>query len=268
MAEVELFSTNEGKLAYHTFGNGPKFIITFHGFGQDGEIFKELISSAFKEYTVFSFDLFFHGQSQWKNGDIPLQKNQWKTIIESFLKQQKIDSFEILAFSLGAKFGLLTLEQFAPKINKITLLAPDGIGTSFWYNLATYPIFFQRIFKSLILKPGRFGKIIQVLYKMRLADKGLLKFASNQMKTEEQRKRVYNSWVIFKPIKPDLRLITALIKKHRIPSQFFLGEFDRVIKAKRIKMFEEKLDHSLIHILNCGHNQLIRNVKAFLAQNP
>src|SRR6185369_8313514 len=97
-------------------------------------------------------------------------------------------------FSVGAKFVLATVELFPERINKIVLLAPDGIKNNFWYSLATGTSLMRSLFRSLILKPKRLQTLIKLLKFFHFENKNLLRFAEFQLGTEERRQRVYNSW--------------------------------------------------------------------------
>jgi pimeloyl-ACP methyl ester carboxylesterase len=130
-------------LHFTILGNGPEHLLMFHGFGQDNNSFDSLSKLLSPLYTVYVFDLYFHGQSVWGDDEKALEKKRWKEIIQHFLLENKIENFCVAGYSLGGKFALATLEAFPEKTRAIILLAPDGIKTSFWYSIATYPLFFR-----------------------------------------------------------------------------------------------------------------------------
>src|SRR5690242_12625904 len=94
---------NSSTLFYERKGNGRKTLLLFHGFGQDHATFNPLMEQLKDEYTFYSFDLYFHGKSNWTNGEVPLEKHEWKNIINAFLKENSIEEFALLGFSLGGK---------------------------------------------------------------------------------------------------------------------------------------------------------------------
>ncbi|MBA4055299.1 MAG: alpha/beta hydrolase, partial [Marivirga sp.] len=146
----------KSSLHYINTGSGSKILLVFHGFGQDHKVFRELTESLSGIYTIYLFDLYFHGKSEWGYDELPLEKEHWKDTIQQFLNENEIEKFCLAGFSLGGKFVLSTLESFPSKTEEVFLLAPDGIKTSSWYSLATYPIIFRKIFKSMIRHHGRF----------------------------------------------------------------------------------------------------------------
>lgn len=244
------------KLSYTKTGTGKKIFLLFHGFGQDHRAFQSWGEVLKDEYTLYAFDLFFHGQSTWGSREA-VEKKDWKEIIALFLSQENIAEFEVVGFSLGGKFALATLEAFPNQTKKIILLAPDGIKTSLWYSLATYPIAIRALFKSMILHPNRLYRITKILSRLRLVDKGLLRFAESQMDMEEKRKRVYFSWVYFRHLKFDLDLLAGLLNNKQIPLTLIVGKHDKVIQAKNMDEFVQKIKSKRFEIIDAGHNDLI-----------
>ncbi len=136
---TQIFSYKGAELNYGLYPGGPGILLAFHGFGQSQHYFSSLATSLEKNYTVYSFDLFYHGRSHWPDSEQPLSKEFWKEMITAFLQEQQIDRFSLVGFSLGGKFVLATLEALPERTDEILFIAPDGIRTSFWYSLATYP---------------------------------------------------------------------------------------------------------------------------------
>jgi pimeloyl-ACP methyl ester carboxylesterase len=256
---IEYFNS---KLFYVKIGVDKKNLILFHGFGQDHRAFQSWVEVLKNDYTLYAFDLFFHGQSTWGNHEV-LEKKDWKEIIALFLSQENIAEFEVVGFSLGGKFALGLLEAFPDRVKKITLLAPDGIKTSFWYSLATYPIAMRALFKSMILHPNRLYRVTKILRSLGLVDKGLLRFAESQMDTEEKRRRVYFSWVYFRHLKFDLDQIVSLLNEKHIPLALLIGQHDKVIQPKNMEGFVQKIEMKEFEVIEAGHNDLISKTKNF-----
>ncbi|HCM75068.1 MAG TPA: alpha/beta hydrolase [Cytophagales bacterium] len=253
-----LFEHQNIVLGYLKAGSGPTPLLSFHGFGQNHQAFDSLVDELGTQFTLYSFDLFFHGKSEWPNGETPISKAEWKALLERFLKENQIDRFSLMGFSLGGKFALASLEAFASKIIAIYLMAPDGIKTNFWYSLATYPVAFRSLFKSMITKPGRFLSIVHFAGALRLIDKGVMRFAQSQMDSEEKRKRVYYSWVVFRRFKFDMHHIADIINSHQIELHIIIGRFDKIITAKNMNHLLRHVQGHQLKILETGHNGLIQ----------
>ena len=259
-----LVNYKNSTLAYRKSGHGEKVLLLFHGFGQNKQIFDDLAHALDEQYTLYAIDLFFHGNSQWSEGEVALEKKEWLEIMTRFLAENKIERFSVLGFSLGGKFALGTLELFPTRIDQLFLLAPDGIKTNFWYSLATYPLLLRNFFKSMILKPGRLHSLTSILYTLKIVDNGLLRFARSQMDSREKRERVYYSWVVFRHLKFDMKEIASLLLKHSVRLTLIVGKHDKIITTENMqRLLRHVKDHQLI-VLDTGHNGVIEGSIAIL----
>jgi pimeloyl-ACP methyl ester carboxylesterase len=263
LLQENFINYEDSRLHYAKAGSGATPLLLFHGFGQNHQVFERWVPALGKEYSLYAFDLYFHGKSTWP-GRVALEKNDWKEIIQLFLKQEKIERFAVLGFSLGGKFAMTTAEAFPEKIIKLYLLAPDGIKTSIWYSLATYPIAVRYLFRSMILKPGRLHALAKVFRSLGIVDKGILRFAESQMDTEEKRRRVYYSWVYFRHLKFNLRQLANLLNTHQIPVIMIAGKYDKVIEAKNMNLLLRYVNNHRFEIIEAGHNDLIKNAIKFI----
>jgi pimeloyl-ACP methyl ester carboxylesterase len=264
MIQESFIHYNKNVLHYVKAGNGKHPLLVFHGFGQDHTLYVPLLKSLSKKYTLYIVDLFFHGKSEWNEDEQPLKKSTWNNILQVLFQEQHITSFSILAYSLGGKFALATIEAYHQQIKEVFLLAPDGIKTSFWYSLATYPRIFRNFFKSMILHHERFLMIAHKLNQFNLADKGLIRFADFQMNSEAKRKRVYYSWVVFRHLTFDLKKIAGLINQHHIELTLVVGKYDKVIRAENMHRLLKHVHHYRLEILESGHTGLIHESLGFL----
>jgi pimeloyl-ACP methyl ester carboxylesterase len=254
---------NGSRLFYVREGHGPENLLFFHGFGQDHAVFLSLAKALSSQYTSYIFDLYFHGESTWQRNEQPLEKEDWKKIMAHFLEENHLERFSLAGFSLGSKLALATLEAFPEKTTELFLLAPDGIKTNFWYSLATYPYLFRRLFKSTIVHPQRFLSLAKVFQALGLLDKSLLRFAGSQMNTEEKRKRVYLTWIVFRHLKFDLEKLASTINHFRIHTTIVTGKFDKVIRSKNMNPLIKHLHHPQVIVAETGHNRLLMHSIVF-----
>jgi len=254
---MQLLQLEHAKLYFTKTGTGDRSLIAFHGFGQSGHVFNELAVSLSDSYTVYLIDIFFHGNSEWEVGEQPLEKEFWNLLMKKFLDAQSITTFSLLGFSMGGKFVLSTLEEFPDRVNEIFLLAPDGVKTSMWYSLATYPLTLRNLFKSMIEKPQRFNAIATFVVRTGLIEKGIFRFVESQMNTPEKRKRVYFSWVVFRKLSFNMNTIAKLINQHNIRLVMILGKFDKIISAKNMHSLLRNVKNYQLEIPHTGHNGVI-----------
>ena len=260
----------EGKsrLYYQVYGAGEHVVLAFHGYGQDHAHFYSIAGVLQPNVKLVAFDLFFHGRSVLHKKDTPLQKEFLARLLRKFLEHHQINRFSLMAFSMGGKFALAILEYFPDAIHRILLVAPDGISTSFWYSVASYPGWLQGLFKRTVVRPARFFQFINWLDKKRLVDSGLVKFAAWQMNSTQKRLRVYKSWVGFRSLTFDIRKIVQILNSRQIRLTLILGEYDQVISGKRLQIFARSLQNGEVVVLKTGHTFLLHDVTNYLRRHP
>ena len=252
------------KLHYRIIGHGPKVMLAFHGYGQTSAYYQTMERALGSDYTIYAFDLFFHGHSNLHKTNLPLTKPFLRDFITHFLEKYGIESFSLMGFSMGGKFALTLVETMPQRIDELFLIAPDGIKTSFWYNIATYPGWLQQLFKHTVLKPALFFKLLRTLDKYNMVHRSLVRFAQYQMDSTSKRLRVYRSWIGFRDLSFDIRQIVNLLNKHKVSVTMFLGEFDEIIPQKRVGIFIKALDKGELIILKAGHSNLLSDVADLL----
>jgi pimeloyl-ACP methyl ester carboxylesterase len=253
------------ELFFVKLGSGKKTLLLFHGFGQDHAVFLALANQLSSQYTCYIFDLYFHGQSRWHADETPLEKNEWKSLVTNFLTTNNIAVFSLLGYSLGAKFAFATLEALPDRTRELILIAPDAVKTSTWYSLATYPLVLRKLFKSMINHHSWFLGIARTLRRLGALDKGVIRFAEQQMNTEEKRKRVYYSWVVFRHLQFDMKKIASLINRFSISLTVFTGKHDRVIRTENMRALLDHVSSARSEVIEAGHNNLINNEALFNA---
>lgn len=264
MVQESFIHYRKNILHYIKAGNGKEPLLVFHGFGQDHTLYVPLLKSLGPRYTLYIIDLFFHGKSEWNEGERPISKRDWSNIISALLDDQKIQSFSIFAYSLGGKFALATLEAFASRIINMYLVAPDGIKTSVWYTVATCSSIMRKLFRSMIFKHDRFLKLAATLNESKLVDKSLLRFADYQMNSEAKRRRVYYSWIVFRHLTFDLKCMAALINGNKIGLTIIVGRYDKVIEAKHMNRLLRHVTDYRFEVLEAGHTALVAESLRFV----
>jgi pimeloyl-ACP methyl ester carboxylesterase len=266
--KIDHIKFGKNTLHYSIAGKGKIPLLAFHGFGQSKDVYLPFSKLLDDKYTVYAFDIFSHGESEWKDRNQALEKQDWEEILKILLQKHDIIEFAVVGYSMGGKFALASLELFPKKIKEFILIAPDGIKTSFWYSLATYPNSFRRFFRAMIVKPHYFYQILTFTKRLGLVDKSLLKFANTQMNTREKRRRVYMTWVVFRHLKYDLKLIAFIINQNKIPMMMFTGKYDKIITADNMMDLLKHVKEYEHVILEAGHNTLIADTAKHLAKAP
>lgn len=243
-------------LFYQKTGTGNKVVIWFHGFGQQHQVFDKILNSLQGDYTHYSFDLFFHGNSRWVS-DSPIARKDLHELFQQFLTEHNIISFSVVAFSIGCRFAFALTERFPDRIQNLVLLAPDGIQFRFWYWLATYPAFSRKIFQRIVTRPTFWHRLLSFLEITHLIDKKLLRFAQRQMDGQQKREQVYNTWVNFRHLETNARALSRLAIANRFSLTLIAGSRDRLVPASLVEKLKRSIPTAQLHVFDTNHNDLI-----------
>lgn len=251
-------STSNAKFNCNVLGNGAKSLIAFHGFGQDGNVFISMAQTQFS-YTVYSFDLPFHGTTEIRNENAHLSVEEIQEMMRILLVKTGIEHFSIIAFSIGAKFAFPIIEVFATKIENIWLLAPDGIKISFWYSFATKNKITRSIFQYLMNSPQILIHTHKLLKSMKLIDPNMEKLVLNSINTSQNRARIYNTWNYLKNLNWNGDPLSKVLERNSLQMNIVLGESDTIISKRKIERVIENVKNIKLILLQCGHFNLIRH---------
>ena len=262
---MKVLKTTFGNLAYKKHGSGSNIYLMFHGFGQNMKAYDPFLNLMKEDDTFIIFDIFYHGQSSWRSVNQKLTKNIWKSIVIQLMEEENFDTFHLIGYSMGGKFSLVTYELFPTQVKSLLLMAPDGIKTGFWYNMATFPGVLNRIFKHVVLHPNRFFKTMSFLNSLGVLESSIVKFVKSQMKTRTKRAQVYFTWNVFKPLQPNLGEIIKSIRSNQTPITLITGKFDKMVTSKNLEKFSSKIPNINLIELECGHNDLIEETVKHLS---
>lgn len=250
-------------LAYRVLGNGPATILAFHGFGQDGGVFESWQQNVETRFTIYAFDLFYHGKSSPIDGEL-LTKTVWQSLITAFLEAQQINFFSLVGFSLGGRFALVTAEQFISQIQQLVLIAPDGITHTLWYQLATSTPMGRQLFRFVLRHLSALNQLGHALINVGLLHRTVMRFAEVSLATPEQRRLVDQSWTAFRLIKADINYLASLLTHSTVRIRFFTGYFDQIVPGHYIYPLTRQLHSYELTVLKAGHNRLIEQVGPLL----
>ena len=249
-------------ISYYVWGTGPKPVICFHGYGEDGLSFEFLGKYAGDRFTFYAIELPFHGKTEWKEGliispatlleictEIPELKNN--------SAEKPANKLSLMGFSLGGRVCLSLYEMMPEKVERIVLLAPDGLKVNFWYWLATQTWLGNRFFSFTMKHPGWFFGFLKLLNKLKLVNASIFKFVNYYIGDKEVRRLLYARWTCLRKLTPHLSLIKKQIKENDTAVRLLYGKHDRIILSSVGQQFckdiEEQCQLTEIH---SGHQVL------------
>lgn len=229
-----------------------------HGYGESKETFGVLEKDLPAEYTVIAIDLPFHGKTVWYEG-LQFSTDDLLAITEALhTKHCSANArLTLLGYSMGGRVALQLLQLIPQKIEKLVLLAPDGLKVNIWYWLATQTYIGNRLFAYTMKHPAWFFSLLQAGNRLKLINQSVLKFTRYYIHDTRVRRQLYERWTGMRAIKPDLALIKKLIHRHRLPVRLLYGRYDRIIRHERGEKFRKGIESfCTLHIIQTGHQVL------------
>ena len=248
-------------LSYIRFGSGPKTAFCFHGYGEDAASFSFFERYAGTEYSFFAIDLPFHGSTSWNEG-YTCSVNDLQQIIERILNENNRQvagnrQLSLLGFSLGGRMALALYQMMPSQIERLVLLAPDGLKVNFWYWLSAQTWIGNKLFAFTMKHPQWFFGFLKMLNALKLVNASIFKFVNYYIGDKEVRMLLYARWTTLRKLKPELKKIKSLVKINKTDVRLVYGKHDRIILASVGEKFRKGIeDHCTISVIHSGHQVL------------
>lgn len=237
------------------FGRGPAIALCFHGYGEKAESFVFLENYLSDKFTFYSINLPFHGDTEWREG-LDFTETDLVNVINRLIGEQTRE-ITLLGFSLGGRIALTIYQLMPVRIEKMVLMAPDGMKLNFWYWLATQNYPGNRLFAWTMKHPGWFFGILKVLNVFRLVNSSIFKFVRHYISDPVIRDLLYKRWTTLRKLKPDIPAIKNLVKKYKTKIRLIYGQHDRIILSSRAKKFQTGIEEwCTLDIIHSGHQVL------------
>jgi pimeloyl-ACP methyl ester carboxylesterase len=251
------------RINYLRFGTGPKPAFCFHGYGEEATSFSFLEKYVGDQYTFFAIDLPFHGHTEWNDG-LVFTIDDLSEIIRLLLSQAmtgqrptNYNHLSLIGFSLGGRVALSLYEKMPSQIEKLILLAPDGLKVNFWYWLSTQTWIGNKLFVSTMKHPGWFFFLLKILNKLKLVNASVFKFVNYYIGDQQARNVLYQRWTVLRKIKPNLKKTKSLIAKNSTKVRLIYGKHDRIILPVRGEKFIKGIEmHCTLSVIHSGHQVL------------
>jgi pimeloyl-ACP methyl ester carboxylesterase len=245
--------------------------LAFHGAGQTGtSCFQPFAGYLGEYYTVYAFDLFFHGRSKGLNGgvefsdDAVLTKVLWENFIQDFLTTQHITRFDVAGFSLGGRYALATAEAFPEKIDRLILIAPDGVVEHPLYTLATRFAPARLMFRQLVRNPQPLFMVADLARRLRIIPKNLMYFVRYMLDTPEERQRLYRTWMGLRYLSFSIKSLYKNLLANEVDVWLFAGKYDTVFPPGRLGVLSDRMPPERFVILGCSHTHLVEKAAGYL----
>lgn len=262
-----------GTVHYHEYGMGVKPMLAFHGYGMTGKQFHVLQQSVLQKYHVYGFDHFFHGESKlsgWTEKQIlaGMPKAMVRSYIEEWFKVHGKQRISLMAYSIGANFVLVLLEDYAELIDEVILMAPDGLAGYIGFRVLQHHWAGRSLFKSITKSKWLAPSVLNALKKLKVIDSDLHTIAYNEIDTPKKREDVFYTLNLIRYLQPDIQKVAAQINKHHIKCLFIFGRDDLLFPKKAALPVIELIENAEVHEVPMGHWLVTAALDTYLVNLP
>jgi hypothetical protein len=143
------------------------------------------------------------------------------------------------------------------QIERLVLLAPDGLKVNFWYWLSTQTWAGNRVFSFTMKHPEWFFGFLKLLNKLKLVNASIFKFVNYYIGDKEVRRLLYARWTTLRKIKPNLKQIKSSIRGNKTKIRLIYGKHDRIILSSVGEKFKKGIEETCtIAVIHSGHQVL------------
>lgn len=250
--ESRYISIGSGQIHYLEWMGGDKLLLAFHGYGNRAELFAPFRDYLHKEYTILSIDLPHHGITKW-DGTLLLRKRDLRMLVEALMKKYGAQKVTLMGYSMGGRVSMTIVECMPERIEKIALIATDGLAVNKLYYFCTRTAVGRRMFRDVLKRPERYHRWIKWLKKMNLVDPTRYRFVMQHLQSEDSRRLLLDIWMSMSDLIPAEAAVKRLVKRFRIPIFIFMGAYDRIMPPVLAEQFKKGLDTVQVFTLERGH---------------
>jgi pimeloyl-ACP methyl ester carboxylesterase len=268
------YPLRNSRIHYRHWGRGPRLVFAFHGYGESAAAFTFLGEAIGDDFTLVAIDLPFHGQTEWNDGLFFDPRDLLFILqgIEAVLSAPRevtadpvsppapyLPGWWLLGYSMGGRIALQLLQDSPQLVDKLVLLAPDGLKLNPWYWLATQTRPGNILFRATMRRPGWFFLLLRLGNWLQIVNPSVYKFTVQYINDDRVRQELYTRWTTMRGFRPRLAVIAAIIRERQLPVRLVYGSYDRIIRWESGEKFRKRGIAAACHLtlLSTGH-QLLR----------
>ena len=246
--------TEQSAIHYYRFGTGARWLFCFHGYGEEGTSFAFLEKELGARFTIISIEMPFHGKTNWK-GPLLFEPESLINIIHQ-IKPPHISMY-LLGYSMGGRVVMQLMQLIPSEIGKIILIAPDGLPKNLWQKISTQTWLGNKLFLYCMRHPGLIVGTMDLLGKMNLFNRSIIKFVHYYLDDAASRNLLYKCWSTMRHFRSDKVKLANICRETQIPISMLFGKYDRVIIDKHGKSFAAMApDLIRLQTIEAGHQLL------------
>jgi pimeloyl-ACP methyl ester carboxylesterase len=247
----QYLETAPGSLHYYQAGVGPRLLLAFHGYGGTGAIFQPFVPPVGDQFTMLAPDLPYHGKTHWSKPSV--SKDDIMTVVRALMMKHDVEKVSLLGYSMGARVCLAIMEEMPDAVDRVVLMAADGLIVEPFYHFVSRTAIGNAIFRAALARPKQLIKLVDTLQKRKLLKPWRHKFIIQHIETERSRAFVQQVWMGMRMVTPDYKKLRQAIVQYHMPITIFMGAHDRIIPPANARLFMRELDTVSLHLLDKGH---------------
>jgi pimeloyl-ACP methyl ester carboxylesterase len=258
-------------LHYYKFGNGPKSMLCFHGYGMHGKQFKILESSLGAKYTFYGFDLFFHKETKLKDQSLPaikkgISKKDLAVLFADFCRFEGIERFSVIGYSMGTHYATVVVEELATMVDEYIVASPSCLNPGRLITFFSKNKTGNKILEKLTLNKSALTGMLKLFRQLRFINKEDYKILYGEIGTAELRFNFYACFTYLRFLETDEPCLLNALEEQKIKSIFIFGKRDRSFPPAIGDTFIAKLKQAEIIILDEGHEMIKRSFATSLTE--
>ena len=246
------FSYQSSKITAITKGDAKRLLVALHGFGESSRAFLPILDFYAEQYKVIAIDLPAHGSTNWQAARFTLQ--DFIDILQQLMDTEKIEKVNLIGHSFGARLAMRIAVEQPAWLDKLYLLAPDGISTKGLSTILKYGRRIDTIITGLLNRPKLLFRLAKTLHLIRLIPSSSLAFLSNQMSNEQKRSRILLYWQTLWDLHIDKKRFAQLIDRYTIALEVYVGTDDKIVDKVMIQQFLTTIPSAkYVEVPKAGH---------------
>ncbi len=265
--DYQFYQSDDFIVPYLNISKGDKKMLAFHGYAQSARELSYFDDVLKNSYTTLAVNHFFHEQAVYpvnRKHKYPLGKEELAQLYMNIPSIKNEDKISLFGYSMGGKIALTLIELFPEKIDKVYLFAPDGLYVNPWYRIIVFTSFGRRLMQTTLKSPKVYFNLSKLAYKLGFFSEKLYYYFNENMKDEKARAQIYDTWLAYRKVMPNLNKIANNITQFQIDTHLIFGEHDSIITPKIGEDFQIKSDFIHLHKVPCGHMMNNEKVKKVL----
>ena len=256
---------NNARIHCLRFGQGAHLLVALHGFGDRARLFAILEKALVKRYTVVAFDLPFHGQTEWPHRTFT--KQDTLAIVHKIMEQEGKSRLSLMGYSFGARLTQAMLPDLLPVLDKLYLLAPDGLQTKGMSTAVRTPVWVRKALFYTLKNPGWFLSLLNLGRRLRIVPPLILHFLSFNLTRPERFRRTFGCWFALDSFYLPRSRIKSIWRDSGLRVDIYFGTKDEMIRYKTVKKMVEGVRNVRIYLMDAGHRLIGEDLRDRMIEN-